>query len=99
MRQSEGRLNIANLSYANAQLEVVRQLAAQGNFNAALIILAPAKRTILHTCFLLSRRPDAKPSADAARVNLSRVDTQLSRATQGTPFNSNVLYGRHSGTF
>jgi hypothetical protein len=93
VEQLKGKLNIAHLSYANAQVESVRQLAMQTNYAAALVVLAPTKRTILHANILLSNRGDAKASVETASRNLAIIEAQLSRAEQGAAnFKRDVLY-------
>jgi hypothetical protein len=98
VEQLEGKLNIAQLSYANAQLDVVRQLATKDEFDTALIVFAPIKRTVVHGAVLLGKRDNAKNAADLARRNLARIETQLAAASENAAsFKKHVLYGAIRG--
>ena len=46
VRELEGRISLANLSYSYSQLDGVRMLVAAGNLAAAQLLLGPLKRTI-----------------------------------------------------
>jgi hypothetical protein len=62
----EGRLNISNFAYANAQLSAVKLLIDGRNFVAATSIFSMLRRTILQSCELM-------PMTDAVAESYRRI--------------------------
>jgi hypothetical protein len=61
VRELEGRLNLANVSYSYSQLDGIRSLVAIDNMAAAQMLLGPVKRTIIELFQLCPPEPNPRP--------------------------------------
>lgn len=77
VRELEGRLNLANVSYSYSQLDGIRSLVAIGNVAAAQMILGPVKRTIMEVFQLLSSQTEfiAKIYPNSAEIRKNLLPT------------------------
>jgi hypothetical protein len=84
VRDLEGRLNLANLSYSYSQLDGIRSLVASGNMPAAQVLLGPVKRTIVELFQLLSPQAEFAAKVEIARKSLKAMEYQLGLAVGST---------------
>jgi len=85
VRKLQGRLNISNLAYANAQLDAVKLLIGQGSFGVAATLLGPIKRVLSQSYHLLLQTSGAEANVGQLKRTIGTIEIQLEYAAANSP--------------